>query len=89
MRRLLGNADLFGLRGQNLVLQASPTLLLAEVVAPIIRQVRALVRERRFAVGRISYSKFDQIPRLWVDRNQFQQMMFNLNYALRGAPEEG
>ena len=78
MRRLFGNADLFQYSSENLPIQATPTLLRADVIAPAVRQVNMLLRERNFSPNRIGYGLFAQIPHLWIDRNQFQQVMFNL-----------
>lgn len=78
MRRLLGNADLFRYRSQPLPLRATPTLLRGDVIAPAVKQVRMLLQERNFSLHNINYGLFDQIPRLWIDPNQFQQVIFNL-----------
>jgi signal transduction histidine kinase/sugar phosphate isomerase/epimerase len=78
MRRLLGNADLFRYSPGEIPIQASPTLLLADVVAPAVKQARILLEEREFSIFNINYGTFEKIPKLWVDRNQFQQVIFNL-----------
>src|SRR5207244_9164729 len=47
------------------------------------------VKERGFSTDRIEYSRFDQIPALWVDKNQFQQVVFNLlSNAIKYAFED-
>jgi signal transduction histidine kinase len=58
--------------------RSRPTLLLADVLAAVVRQVALLLRARTFPSGRIEYRGFDQIPPLYVDRNLFQQVAFNL-----------
>jgi signal transduction histidine kinase/sugar phosphate isomerase/epimerase len=78
MRRLLGNADIFHVSASSMPIRAERTLLMKEVVAPAVRQVGSLLRERNFSAGSISYGRFEQVPRLWIDRNHFQQVMFNL-----------
>jgi signal transduction histidine kinase len=79
MRRLLGNADIFHLSSDgSMPLRPERTFLMKEVVAPAVRQVGTLLRERGFAAASISYGRFEQVPRLWIDRNHFQQVMFNL-----------
>lgn len=78
MRRLLGNADLFRYSSEGLPTRVEPTLLMAHVVAPAVNQVTMLLQERGFSANRIKYEQFEQIPRLWIDRNQFQQVIFNL-----------
>ncbi len=78
MRRLLGNADLFRYSPGKIPIQASPTLLLADVIAPAVKQARILLKERGFNIRNINYGKFEQVPKLWIDRNQFQQVIFNL-----------
>src|SRR5262249_7298847 len=76
MSRHLGNADLMGLETLRLNLRITATYLMAEVVAPAVRQTVALVNERGFQVSRIRYDGFSQIPQLHVDRNLFQQIVF-------------
>lgn len=76
MRRLLGNAEWY--RSDTIPLEKAPTLLLAEVVAPAVKQVGLLLSKRKFSTSKIRYKRFDEIPRLLIDRNQFQQVIFNL-----------
>jgi signal transduction histidine kinase/sugar phosphate isomerase/epimerase len=78
MKRHLGNADLMGLETLRMKLRIAPTYLMADVVAPAVRQTQALVKERGFSTSRIEYVDFNQIPLLYVDRNLFQQVVFNL-----------
>jgi signal transduction histidine kinase/sugar phosphate isomerase/epimerase len=78
MVRIIGNGVIYGLKDGNFPLKPRRTLLMAEVVAPAVRQVRFLLEEREFDSRRISYTNFEEIPRLWVDQNQFQQVIFNL-----------
>lgn len=78
MRRLLGNADLFQYSPEDFPVRATPTLMMGEVVAPALKQAKMLLDERGFSVDYIRYGKFEGIPRLWVDQNQFQQVIFNL-----------
>jgi len=78
MWRQISNADFLRYPSRTLPLQLEPTLLLSEVIAPTVNQVRLFLRERRFSVEQIKYGDFKEIPRLWVDKNQFQQVIFNL-----------
>jgi signal transduction histidine kinase/sugar phosphate isomerase/epimerase len=78
MVRIIGNGVIYGLKDGQLPLKPRRTLLMAEVVAPAVRQVRFLLEERGFDTRGITYSNFTDIPRLWVDQNQFQQVIFNL-----------
>jgi sugar phosphate isomerase/epimerase len=78
MVRVVGNAVIYGLKAGSLQLRSEPTFLMADVVAPAVRQVRYYLEERHFDERRITYSRFEEIPRIYVDRNQFQQVFFNL-----------
>jgi signal transduction histidine kinase/sugar phosphate isomerase/epimerase len=77
-RRLLHGVDFFRYHVDGLELNLSPTYLLAGVLGPARNQIRPLLRERNFSIKGITFKGFDHIPRLWVDRNQFQQVFFNL-----------
>jgi signal transduction histidine kinase/sugar phosphate isomerase/epimerase len=67
---------------------AKRTPLLGDIVAPTIAQLRWELRDRfgqagigdlrKFAEKRMKYDDFKAIPPLWVDRNMFQQVFFNL-----------
>ena len=78
MLRLLDNAELYGRQAEDFLLDVEPTWLMADVIAPAVRQVEALVRKRGFDPSRIRYGSFSDIPRLFVDRNRLQQLIFNL-----------
>jgi len=90
MIALVENADFYGKSGGSLVISAAPTYLMKDVIAPAVRQVDVLLRNRRFPPRNIRYGRLQQIPQLWVDRSRFQQVMFNLlsnaiKYAYRDA----
>lgn len=78
MGRLIDNAEVYSAEG----LRIKPTLtrLLSGIIAPAIKQVRLLLKERTFSKDKIRYRGFerDRFPKLWLDRNQFQQVLFNL-----------
>ena len=79
MVRIIGNGVIYGLKdGGQLPMKPRRTYLMSEVVAPAVRQVRFLLEERSFDTRGITYSNFEEIPRLWVDPNQVQQVIFNL-----------
>ncbi len=89
MGRLANNARVFAARPSSLALRVSRTKLKSEVVAPAVHQVGALLRERAFESNCIYFGDFADIPPLWIDRHQFQQVVFNLlsnsiKYAERG-----
>lgn len=80
MAFLVENAAVFGGMGQrgSLPMIPAPTRLMAEVVAPAVRQVDILLRRRSFPRRGISYGRFDGVPPLLIDRGRFQQVIFNL-----------
>jgi len=78
MGRLANNANVFSKKPGALVLRATRTLLKSEVVAPAVNQVELLLKERGFSRDSISFSDFSELPPLWIDRHQFQQVFFNL-----------
>lgn len=52
------------------------TKLRGDVVVPVLHQIRGLLpRGKRLE---FEYRGFDDIPPLWIDRDQFQQVFFNL-----------
>ena len=55
-----------------------PTLLLKQVVAPIVNELSLLIQGRGFDVDRIERRGFYAIPKLFVSRSEFQQVCFNL-----------
>jgi signal transduction histidine kinase len=82
MGRLIDNADALRYSAEGMQIRPSlaRTYLLRDVIAPAIRQARLLLKDRGFSSQNIKYNKesFMSIPRLWLDRNQFQQVAFNL-----------
>lgn len=78
MSRLLDSADLFRFSPEQIRIRPTETWLMSEVIAPAVNEVRLLLRERRFRANRIRYGRFEQIPRLNIDRGLFHQVMFNL-----------
>jgi signal transduction histidine kinase/sugar phosphate isomerase/epimerase len=63
---------------QGIVPKVGRTLLLKDVIAPIVHQMRPLLIERGYSPERIKYGNFDDIPPLLIDRGQFRQVVFNL-----------
>jgi sugar phosphate isomerase/epimerase len=81
-------ANIFRLAQRGITPKVSRTLLLRDVIAPAIHQVHLLLLEREFSPYRICYGTFDDIPPLWVDRNQFRQVIFNmLSNAIKYAQD--
>jgi signal transduction histidine kinase len=78
MRGLLLNAQFYGLKAEPVRVEPSPHFLMADVIAPSVRQVAMLLRQQRFSTSGIRYGSFEQVPRLWIDKNQFHQVFFNL-----------
>jgi signal transduction histidine kinase len=78
MGRLAHNARLFAALPGKLDVRQSRTLLKADVVAPAVKQVDPLLKERGFPPSSISFGDFADLPALHIDRNQFQQVFFNL-----------
>ncbi len=76
--RLLNNVDFFRYSVEGLRLRIECLYLFAEVFAPARSQVGPLMRERGFSTWNIKDDGFKAIPRIWIDRNQFQQVFFNL-----------
>ncbi|MFY7952466.1 MAG: sensor histidine kinase, partial [Armatimonadaceae bacterium] len=78
MVRVIGNADVYGLRSVVPELETEPAYLMAEVVAPAVDMAEHLLKRRGFDKAHIRYDSFADIPRLHVDVNLFQQVFFNL-----------
>ena len=78
MGRLVHNADVFRNSFQSLTPQRQKTFLLSDVIAPAVNQVGLLLEERGFARSAIQFGDFRDVPPLWIDKNQFQQVFFNL-----------
>lgn len=90
MGRLANNAQIFATQPSDVKMRPTRALLLKDVVAPAVNHVGLLLRERRFREADIHYRDFVDIPALWIDRFQFQQVFFNLlsnaiKYAGKGT----
>ena len=78
MRRVLQNAEYL-----HPTLEApdrKKLLLVPDVIAPVVRQMQPLLEARGFEPRNISYENLHRYPPppLWLDRIQFQQVVFNL-----------
>lgn len=78
MIRVIGNADVYGLRSVVPDLEIEHAYLMADVVAPAADMAEYLLRRRGFDKSRIRYDSFVDIPKLYIDVNLFQQVFFNL-----------
>lgn len=79
MRALLVKSNIFRTGSGGIQLEIRrPVRLMADIVAPAVRQVEMYLRERAFSKDRISYGRFENVPPLWVDQTYFQQIIFNL-----------
>jgi signal transduction histidine kinase/sugar phosphate isomerase/epimerase len=76
--RYLENAAMLGGKFQSLSPVFKKTSLLADVIAPSVNHVTALLRQHGLSPFSIRYGQFIGIPLLWIDQNQFQQVFFNL-----------
>ncbi|MFN0079996.1 MAG: ATP-binding protein [Prosthecobacter sp.] len=88
--RLANNARVFSNRSGGLPISPSRVLLLSQVIAPVTNQVKMLLRERGFKRESIHTGDFKAIPQLLIDRNQFQQVFFNLlSNSIKYADDNG
>jgi len=79
MTRVIENAEVYrDVHKGEIVIRPERVFLLTDVIAPAIRQVSLLLKERGFSRRNIKYIGFDKFPSLWLDRNRFQQVVFNL-----------
>ena len=93
--RLLKSFDFLNWDYKGLSPERVWVLPVKDIIAPAVTQVRALLAERGLSEKRISYGNEEQIkryPRLFVDKNMFQQVIFNLlsnaiKYALPSAAD--
>jgi signal transduction histidine kinase/sugar phosphate isomerase/epimerase len=78
MRRLLGNANFLRPDSDGVSLRLERVHLYGDLFVPALRHVILLLRDREFTDSGIHVERFENIPRLWVDKNLFQQVVFNL-----------
>jgi signal transduction histidine kinase/sugar phosphate isomerase/epimerase/rRNA maturation protein Nop10 len=78
MGRLTQSARLFASTGGILDIIPTRTRLMADVIAPAVNQIEPLLEARGFRRDMVHYGSFEDVPPLWVDKNQFQQVFFNL-----------
>lgn len=78
MGRIIAMADLFGKKDRLLEPDCTRVRLMADVIAPLKPVMRTLLDDRRFDVEQIQYGDIDSLPALYLDRNQFQMVFFNL-----------
>ena len=80
MGRLIENADVFRYAKESIILQPIRVNLLRDIIAAPIRQAKILLEERNFPIHNIEYDKSELLsfPKLYLDRNRFQQVIFNL-----------
>jgi signal transduction histidine kinase len=89
MRGLLGNTDLFRTANQTIILAPTRVHLYSDVFMPAANQIQMLLRDRGFDESRIIIPKFDEIPRLWIDKLRLNQVVFNLlSNAIKYAHDE-
>ncbi len=79
MTRIIENADVYRyIHKHELEIIPERVFLLTDVITSAVRQVKLLLKARNFSPNRITYIGFEGIPELWLDRNRFQQVMFNI-----------
>lgn len=78
MGRLLSGSDILAAIFSNMTLNQSSAFIFKDIMAPAIRQVQLLLEERDFSNDNIKVNNYEKIPRLWLDINYFQQVIFNL-----------
>lgn len=78
MGRIIDMADLFGKRDRLLEPECERIGLFGDVIAPLKPVMSKLLADRGFDVNKITYGKIESIPLLYLDRNQFQMVFFNL-----------
>jgi len=78
MGRLANNARVFSGKPGTSRPQVEKVHFKSDIVAPAVDQARRLLKEKGFRPEAIRYGDFYFMPPLWLDRNQFQQVIFNL-----------
>jgi signal transduction histidine kinase/sugar phosphate isomerase/epimerase len=79
MSRVIDNVGVSEkLRGPEFPLTVRPWYLKGDIIAPVKPQLRIYLAERGFSVDKITYSDFEDIGKVFVDRNRLQQVFFNL-----------
>ena len=78
MLALIERASVYSQASAQLELEARPTNLQAQIVAPAVRQVSELLRSYGFSHRNIDYSGIATVPPLWLDKDRFQGVFFNL-----------
>ena len=78
MCKIIDMVDLFGRRNRPLEPECERIGLFGDVIAPLKPVMKKLLDNRRFSVDRIRYAPFETLPLLYLDRNLFQMVFFNL-----------
>lgn len=79
--RLLKSFDFLNWEFRQPNVLAEWVLPVRDIIAPAVRQVRAMLSEKAFSDKRIDYGDENVIrkyPEMYIDRNMFQQVFFNL-----------
>jgi signal transduction histidine kinase len=80
--RLLSGFDFLNWQARDLETRRTWVLPVKQIIAPAVRQVRALLLEKAFSERHIDYGRseedYKQFSPLFVDLNMFQQVIFNL-----------
>lgn len=89
LARLLQQFDILRKGANEIQLNPSLVPLLSTVIAPAIRFVHPLLRQRRFSPYGIKYDGFQNIPKLYIDSALLTQVVFNLlDNAIKFAHED-
>jgi signal transduction histidine kinase len=76
--RLARNINFFGLEDLSPDCEKGPYYLMKHIVAPTVTQLRAYLRDSHVRYNPFTYEGFEEIPRLWIGKHYFQQIVFNL-----------
>lgn len=86
LARLVCNSDILGYSPEELDLAVTKNYLMRDVIAPAVKHLEIEVRDRGFSPRRIEYGNFKEVPLIHIDKNQFQQVVFNLlNNSIKHA----
>jgi signal transduction histidine kinase/sugar phosphate isomerase/epimerase len=77
LRALMQRSEYFTKNPKKLAIRPERILLSRDVIAPVVRQLRMELREEDLEED-ITFPTIRDVPAIWVDRNMFQQVFFNL-----------
>jgi signal transduction histidine kinase/sugar phosphate isomerase/epimerase len=78
MHLLIRNAEFFRYTSDTIQVRPARTFLMKDIIAPTVRQIGPFLKMYDLRYEQISYNDFSEIPPLWIDKDQFRQVFFNL-----------